>query len=77
MAKRDPKRSEIRLALESILDREYDIPVVPALKELDGMEARVAELEAKLTAIAAWLETNQPDVFKRGLWEAIIHTPNN
>jgi hypothetical protein len=60
------------------LDREYDIPVVPALKELDGMEARVAELERKLTAIAAWLETNQPDVFKRGLWEAIIiHTPKN
>jgi hypothetical protein len=47
MAKKNPKRSEIRLALELILDREYDIPVVPALKELDGLEARVAELEAK------------------------------
>jgi hypothetical protein len=47
MAKKNPKRSEIRLALELILDREYDIPVVPALKELDGLGARVAELEAK------------------------------
>lgn len=25
----------------------------------------------KLTAIVRWLETNQPDVFRRGLWDAI------
>ena len=29
-------------------------------------------LEAKLTAIVHWLEKNQPDVFSRGLWDAII-----
>ena len=26
---------------------------------------------AKLTAIVVWLEANQPDVFRRGLWDAI------
>ena len=28
------------------------------------------ELERKLKAIIEWLEQNQPDVFKRGLWNA-------
>lgn len=30
---------------------------------------------ARLTAITRWLEANQPDVFRRGLWVA-IETPN-
>lgn len=30
---------------------------------------------ARLTAITRWIEANQPDVFKRGLWVA-IETPN-
>jgi hypothetical protein len=29
------------------------------------------QLEGKLTAVTRWLEANQPDVFKRGLWDAI------
>jgi len=28
-------------------------------------------LEAKLAAVIEWLEQNQPDVFNRGLWDAI------
>ena len=28
-------------------------------------------LSAKLTAIVEWLDKNQPDVWQRGLWEAI------
>jgi len=28
-------------------------------------------LEARLAAIILWLEQNQPDVFSRGLWDAI------
>lgn len=28
-------------------------------------------IEARLRAIIAWLEANQPDVFKHGLWDAI------
>ena len=32
-----------------------------------GIEATEA-----LTAITKWLETNQPDVFRRGLWDAIL-----
>lgn len=33
--------------------------------------APVAVIEARLSAIVRWLEKNQPDVFKRGLWDAI------
>ena len=29
------------------------------------------ELASRLTAIVRWLEANQPDVFRRGLWDAI------
>lgn len=32
-----------------------------------GIEATEA-----LTAITKWLEANQPDVFRRGLWDAIL-----
>ena len=32
---------------------------------------RCAKLEAKLSAIVKWLEKNQEDVFRRGLWDAI------
>jgi hypothetical protein len=27
--------------------------------------------EATLAAVVAWLEVNQPDVFRRGLWDAV------
>jgi hypothetical protein len=30
-----------------------------------------AELEARLTAVTLWLEREQPDVFRRGLWDAV------
>ncbi len=33
-------------------------------------------LEARLKAVVEWLETNQPDVFKRGLWDAVNETSN-
>jgi hypothetical protein len=36
-----------------------------------GMELRIAELEGKITATIMWLEREQPDVFRRGLWDAI------
>jgi hypothetical protein len=29
------------------------------------------ELRTRLAAIIAWLEKNQPDVFRRGIWDAI------
>ena len=38
----------IREALELILDREYDIPVVEALNELNAAEKRASELEILL-----------------------------
>jgi len=32
---------------------------------------RIVDLERKIKATVEWLETNQPDVFGRGLWDAI------
>jgi len=32
-------------------------------------QARIAELEARISAIIIWLEKNQIDVFERGLWD--------
>lgn len=35
------------------------------------LRARIAELEGRLAIIVKWLEENQPDVFRRGLWDEI------
>ncbi len=43
-------------------------------KEIE-LERENAEFKAKLTAIVLWLENNQPDVFRHGLWEAITRLP--
>lgn len=33
--------------------------------------ARLRRCERRLAAMTRWLEVNQPDVFSRGLWDAI------
>lgn len=33
-------------------------------------------LEKRLRAIVLWLEQNQPDVFRRGIWDAIGEVEN-
>ena len=38
------------------------------------LHERVSDYESKLTAITKWLEAYQPDVFSRGLWDA-LETP--
>lgn len=43
--------------------------------EVGALRAHIAELEAGLAATARWLEENQPDVFRRGLWDS-ISTPS-
>lgn len=43
----------------------YLIPTQPTPSQSQDV------LERKLVSIIKWLETNQPDVFRRGLWEAI------
>lgn len=43
-------------------------------EDLDRMERATEAIEkqdAVIRRMTAWLETNQPDVFQRGLWEAI------
>jgi hypothetical protein len=40
-------------------------------RELDTANARITELESVIKCIVEWLESNQPDVFSRGLWDAI------
>jgi len=42
-----------------------------ARTDAEDKRARVAELEGKVTAIVGWLEREQPDVFRRGLWDAL------
>lgn len=37
----------------------------------DGKKQAVGELTRKVANMIGWLEDNQPDVFKRGIWEAI------
>ena len=32
---------------------------------------RITELEKQTVAIVKWLEENQPDVFSRGIWDAV------
>ena len=34
-------------------------------------EKRIKELEWKLANMVRWLDAHQPDVWKRGLWDAI------
>lgn len=36
-----------------------------------ALRERVKELERTTKTIVEWLEQNQPDVFSRGLWDAI------
>ena len=47
------------------------MPDTRTQRTIDQMEQHIETLEAKLSAMTKWLEVNQPDVFKRGLWEAI------
>lgn len=39
--------------------------------EIERLQKKTASDEAALGAIAVWLEQHQPDVFRRGLWDAI------
>ena len=41
------------------------------MKQQSDDYLEIIELHRKLAAIVKWLEDNQPDVFKRGLWDAI------
>lgn len=47
-----------------------------ARTDAEDKRARVAELEGKVTAIVGWLEREQPDVFRRGLWDALREVPS-
>ena len=70
-------------ALELELAAEQEAPKWQAIaasyqSEHLALKARVAELEGtvrhrdrQITAIVDWLTTNQDDVFRRGLWDAI------
>jgi hypothetical protein len=50
---------------------DYEILRAGYQSELAEREAAWQAKEIKLKAIIRWLEANQPDVFRRGLWEAI------
>jgi len=65
---------------ECIKRRDYDNPadIDPCPCDCHNHEPevyRVEELEGKLTRMVKWLEDNQPDVFSRGIWDAIRGEP--
>ena len=39
--------------------------------EAVALRAEVDRLRDKVTAIVSWLDKNQPDVYARGIWDAI------
>ena len=41
------------------------------LTHIAEKDARVSSLETSIGVMVAWLEENQPDVFRRGLWDAL------
>lgn len=45
--------------------------IVQCVKEALNAEHERDVLERKLRSIVLWLEQNQPDVFRRGIWDAI------
>jgi hypothetical protein len=59
-------------------DRAWPIEVVPAsaydkqTKEIERLRSEHAGHERVLTAVTQWLESNQPDVFSRGLWDVVF-----
>jgi hypothetical protein len=44
--------------------------------QMQSMPERIAYLEARLGAVCRWLEINQPDVFSRGMWDAVEAATN-
>lgn len=61
-----------------VMDGKGSIPVaIRDFMEAHRINTYVADAkkafsnESKLAAMTRWLEANQPDVFKRGLWDAI------
>jgi hypothetical protein len=66
--------ARLRSALESQEQR--------VREEMEWQKIMVVDMKTKddkITAIVKWLEVNQPDVFSRGLWDAInaVLQPNN
>lgn len=49
----------------------HDAEMEAVLKDRVVLAAALEAEREKLRAIVQWLEVNQPDVFKRGLWDAI------
>lgn len=58
----DDKERELREARMSTLATE---------QSRDRAYATIATARAKLSGMTYWLEQNQPDVFRRGIWDAI------
>jgi hypothetical protein len=62
--------SDLRSAIDELERLRGIVPAV--LEQLnDEMCAENTALARKLGIMAGWLEANQPDVFKRGLWDAL------
>jgi uncharacterized Zn finger protein (UPF0148 family) len=73
LAAKDQRIAELERVNEALRDsREVLRSKVSELERIFAKDSqRIAELEARLTAIVAWLEKNESSVFSRGLWDAI------
>lgn len=57
--------------VDAELCRDFERELSAAQERAQAAEARVEECERIITAMTQWLEKQQPDVFRRGLWDAI------
>lgn len=52
--------------------QKMDDHITGAQMEMEAAEIERLQLcERRLAAVTRWLEMNQPDVFRRGLWDAV------
>jgi hypothetical protein len=66
-----PRREALERNVE-YMALNMDDQITAAQLAMDDEEiARLLQCERRLAAVARWLEANQPDVFSRGLWDAI------
>jgi hypothetical protein len=66
-----PEPCEMKYALTECRISRLERELAAAQERAQAAEARAEANEKKIAAIVGWLEREQPDVFKRGLWDAI------
>lgn len=66
----EPESANAIRTLQNLHQTEFEYRVLNGA-QVEELQAELTVLQKKVTAIVVWLEANQPDVFRRGLWDAI------